>query len=102
MDRETYLATLKKRARDSRIHKKYQLDGLEIAEILGDEKHKSLYIKLAKNGDASELRRLAKTVAEQENVRNRGALFMYLLKRPTKTGKTKRRKRSHGKRNTDH
>jgi hypothetical protein len=76
-----YLETLKKRAKDSHVHREYQLTGLEIAEILGDEKHKSLYIRLAKNGDAQELRRLAKTVADTRNVKNKGAYFMSILSR---------------------
>ena len=73
-----YLATLKGRAKTSRIYRSYQLTGLEIAELLHDEKHKSLYIKLAKNGNRAELLGLAKTVAQQRNVRNKGAYFMSL------------------------
>ena len=44
-----YLNILKKRGRESRAYKKYQLFGLEISEILGDTRHKALYIKLAKD-----------------------------------------------------
>jgi hypothetical protein len=75
-----YLKELKKRAKESRVYKEYQLDGLEIAQLLKDEKHKSLYIKLAKEGDAQKLRRIAKTIAENKNIRNKGAYFMWQLK----------------------
>lgn len=75
-----YLAELKRRAKKSRVSKKFQLYGLEIAQILGDEKHKSLYIKLAKEMDADKLRRLAKEVAENKKVKNKGAYFMAIVK----------------------
>lgn len=73
-----YLKELKRRARESRVYKKYQLTGLEIAQILEDEKHKSLYIKLAKENDSRKLLELAKNIAERKNVRNKGAYFMKL------------------------
>ncbi len=75
-----YLKELKKRAKKSHVYKEYQLDGLEIAQILHDEKHKSLYIKLAKEHDAQKLRRIAKEIAENKNIRNKGAYFMWCLK----------------------
>lgn len=61
------------------MSRKFQLDGLEIAQILGDEKHKSLYIKLAREMNPDELRRLAKEVAENPRVKNKGAYFMTRL-----------------------
>jgi len=39
-----YLEKLKNRAKKSKVYTSYQLIGLEIARILKDEKHKSLYI----------------------------------------------------------
>jgi hypothetical protein len=78
--REKYLAELKRRGKESHVYKKYQLLGLEISQILADEKHKALYIKLAKEQDAETLRRLAKDVAERANVKNKGAYFMTMLK----------------------
>ena len=75
-----YIKELKRRAAESHVYRKYQLLGLMIAEILRDEKHKSLYIKLAKEGNGERLLRLAKEVAEKKNVKNRGAYFMALLK----------------------
>lgn len=74
-----YLSELKKRSKESRAYTKHQVMGLEIAQILGDEPHKALYIKLAKNRDANELRRLAQEVAERHNIKNKGAYFMKLL-----------------------
>ena len=78
--REEYVAELKRRGKESHVYKKYQLIGLEISRILGDEKHKALYIKLAKEQDADTLMRLAKDIAERANVKNKGAYFMAMLK----------------------
>jgi hypothetical protein len=75
----TYLKKLKQRGKESRIYQKHQLLGLEIAQILGDEKHKSLYIKLAREHGGDELRRLAKDVADRKNIKNLGAYFMKVL-----------------------
>jgi hypothetical protein len=75
----SYLAKLEKRGKESHIYTKYQLVGLEIAEILGDEKHKSLYIKLAKEHGSDRLRRLAKDVADRTGVKNKGAYFMKMM-----------------------
>jgi cytochrome oxidase assembly protein ShyY1 len=75
-----YLEKLRQRAKKSRVSRKFQLEGLEIAGILKDEKHKSLYIKLAKEMNPEKLRRLAKEIAENKNVKNKGAYFMALLK----------------------
>ena len=74
-----YLELIRERGKRSRVYRQYQLVGLELAELLRDPAHKALYMKLAKERDANELRELARSVAEQKKVRNRGALFMYLL-----------------------
>ncbi len=73
-----YIKKLKKRASKSRVYKKYQLIGLEVALTLEDEKHKSLYIKLAKENNPEKLLRIAKEVAERKNIKNKGAYFMKL------------------------
>ncbi len=78
--RGKYVEELKRRGKESHIYKKYQLLGLEISKILADEKHKALYIKLAKEQDAETLMRLAKDIAERGNVKNKGAYFMTMLK----------------------
>jgi len=74
-----YLKTLRQRAKDSHVYKKYQLTGLQIAEILGDQKHKALYIKLAKEGMGDRLIGIAKDVAERKEVKNKGAYFMRIV-----------------------
>ena len=75
-----YFKTLEERAARSRAYTKHQLIGLEIAEILKDRSHKSLYIKLAKIHNPERLLRLAKSVAERPQVKKRGAYFMKLFK----------------------
>lgn len=76
----TYLKELARRGKESHVYKKYQLLGLEISQILHDEKHKALYIKLAKERNGDNLMRLAKDIADRKNIKNRGAYFMTLLK----------------------
>jgi len=77
---EGYLEKIKERRKtNSRVSQPYQLLGLEIADILGDRRHKALYIKLAKEMNAIELLRLAKNVEDTRNVKNKGAYFMRLL-----------------------
>lgn len=75
----SYLDEIKKRAKESKAYQPHQWAGLEIAEILNDPEHKALYIKLAKKFEADKLLRLAKNVAENKNVRNKGGYFMKLL-----------------------
>jgi len=74
-----YIEELKKRKKESRVYKDYQLVGLMISEVLQDEGHKSLYIKLAKEHNQDKLLKLAKDVAERENIENKGAYFMRLF-----------------------
>ena len=71
-----YLKELKKRSKDSHVYTPHQLAGLEIADLLGDRKHKALYIKLAKEMGSGELLGIAKQVADNKTVKNRGAYFM--------------------------
>jgi hypothetical protein len=73
---DQYLETLTKRTKKSKVYKPYQLTGLSIAELLDDEQHKSLYIKMAKKYNNDHLLRLAKSVAEKESIKNKGAYFM--------------------------
>lgn len=76
---EKYIKELKDRAKKSHVYKEYQLTGINIAEILSDEKHKALYIKLAKQKDNDMLLRLAKNINEKKGIKNKGAYFMYCL-----------------------
>ncbi len=68
-----------KRSKESRAYQKHQSIGLELAEILGDREHKSLYIKLAKENSATLLLSLAKDVSTRKDVKNYGAYFMRVL-----------------------
>lgn len=70
---------LSKRSGQSRAYKSYQTIGLEVAEILGDFGHKSLYIKLAKEHGEDKILRIAKTVAEKKDIKNKGAYFMRVI-----------------------
>ncbi|MEK7634517.1 MAG: hypothetical protein AAB396_01360 [Patescibacteria group bacterium] len=79
MENKNYLETLKERAKKSRVYKSYQFIGLTIAQLLNDEKHKSLYIKLAKEHNQSHLLGIAKDVAERKNIENKGGYFMKVL-----------------------
>lgn len=73
-----YLKELKTRAKESHVHREFQLIGLEAADILNDRRHKALYIKLAKeNGHA--VLRLAKEIAGKKNIKNPGAYFMAVM-----------------------
>ena len=65
-ENRNYLETLKERGKTSRVYKKYQLIGLLIAQLLNDDEHKSLYIKLAKKHHSDDLLRIAKEVAERK------------------------------------
>jgi len=76
---QKYFDILKERFKESRVYKPHQLIGLMLAEILKDQKHKSLYMKLAKTYDNDELLRLAKNLAERKDIDNKGAYFMKLL-----------------------
>lgn len=78
--KETYLKELTRRGKESHVYRKYQLMGLEISQILRDERHKALYIKLAKESNGDRLLALAKDVASRDEVKNKGAYFMAILK----------------------
>jgi len=87
--KEDYLKELKKRAGESKVYSKHQLVGLEIAEFLEDEKHKSLYIKLAKQNDPEKLLGIAKEISQNKKVKNKGAYFMTVVKLSKVRGNTK-------------
>ncbi len=81
MPEKDYLEILKERGKQSHVYKKYQLTGLLIAQLLDDEKHKSLYIKLAQKNNSDDLLIIAKDISERKKVENKGAYFMSILKR---------------------
>ncbi len=76
---KNYLEELKERGETSRVYKEHQLMGLIVAQVLEDEKHKSLYIKLASEYGGEKILQLAKSVAERKRVKNKGAYFMKML-----------------------
>ncbi len=71
-----YLARLRQRQKNKRISREFQQTGIDVAEILGDMRHKALYIKLAKEHNPQALIALAKDVADRQGVKNKGAYFM--------------------------
>lgn len=87
----SYLDEIKKRTKESKVYKEFQLTGLEIADILSDREHKSLYIKLAKTNPKQKLMALAKDISERRGIKNKGAYFMKLWK-DQKTAKGIKRK----------
>ena len=71
-----YMEILRERSKKSHVYQKHQMVGLMLSEILKDEKHKALYIKLAKEHDQQGLLETARQVANKMNVKNKGAYFM--------------------------
>lgn len=84
--KEEYLKEIRTRVKKNRVSQKFQLTGLALADILEDREHKALYIKLAKERDEDSLISLAKRVAENGRIKNRGAYFMKLVREIKKNG----------------
>lgn len=61
------------------VTREYQDYGYRLAMELSDEKHKALYIKLAKEVDRAILEKCRSFVLDS-NADNKGALFMWKLK----------------------
>jgi len=70
------METLKERGKQSKVYSQHQLLGLEIATLLEDDSHKSLYIGLVKKYPKVDLLGLAKDISTRKNVSNKGAYFM--------------------------
>lgn len=64
---------------DKYISREFQTFGIYLSEQLDDYKHKSLYMKLAKETHRSILEK-ALSFAVDSGARNKGALFMWKLK----------------------
>ena len=82
---------------DKYISREFQSFGVHLAEKLGDLRHKSLYIKLAKNVPRPVLEQAYRFVIDA-NARNKGALFMWKLKelgvyKDSKTQKAEKQKK---------
>lgn len=65
--------------RDKYISREYQSFGVHLAEKLGEEKRKSMYIKLAKTMPRPLLEEALRFVIDS-TARKKGALFMWKLK----------------------
>lgn len=65
---------------DKNVSQSFQIVGYEMAQKLGDLKHKSLYIKLAKEEPRSRLEQAFRFAIDYPKAQNRGKLFMYKLK----------------------
>lgn len=86
-----YIDLIKERSKKNRVVTKHQLVGLNVAEILSDRSHKALYMKLAKENNPDLLLAIAKGVAENGNIKNKGAYFMRVWKERHGNSNDKRR-----------
>ncbi|OGY08791.1 MAG: hypothetical protein A2782_02275 [Candidatus Blackburnbacteria bacterium RIFCSPHIGHO2_01_FULL_43_15b] len=76
---------------DKYISREFQKYAYDLALELGDEKHKSLYMRLAKTAPRQLLEQARYFVKDAAHVENRGRLFMWKLaqlKRESGKGKT--------------
>jgi hypothetical protein len=64
---------------DFRNKHEYQAYGNRLADEFGDQKHRALYIKLAKNEDRTLLERAREFVMGSPNANTKGRLFMWKL-----------------------
>lgn len=62
------------------VSQKYQSYGVWLANELGDTKHKSLYIKLAKEIDQFYLEQAYRFAIDYPNAKNKAKIFMWKLK----------------------
>lgn len=90
-----YLDELKKRGKESKVYVKYQLTGLQIADMLDDRSHKALFIRLAKQHDETKLVSLAKSISQNDAIKNKGAYFMKVFFAQDKIEKQKGKLKTH-------
>ncbi len=64
---------------DKYISREFQQYGYELAQELGDMKHKALYIKLAKENSRGYLEAARSFVKDAYNAKSKGRLFMWKL-----------------------
>jgi hypothetical protein len=69
------------------ITQEFQDFGYRLAMTLNDEKHKSLYMRLAKNTNRLLLEKALSFVQDAQSARNKAALFMWKLKALKAEGK---------------
>ena len=65
---------------DKYISREFQAYGIYLAEELGDYKHRSLYIRLAKTIPRAILEKALSFVKDAHNAKSRARLFMWKLK----------------------
>jgi hypothetical protein len=73
------LAVFKLEDRGGHITREFQDYGYRLACEFGEEKKKSMYIKLAKTVDRKILERARTFVLDAQKVNNRGKLFMWAV-----------------------
>lgn len=66
--------------RPKNLSQEFQVYGVYLAETLGDTKHYSLYIKLAKEYPRGLLEQVLNFVKDAHSARSKGRLFMWKLK----------------------
>ena len=76
---------------DHRNKHEFQAFGNRLAEELDDEKHRALYIKLAKTENRGLLEAARAYVLSAENATTKGRLFMWKLSELKKEAKNKQR-----------
>lgn len=72
--------------RDKFISQEFQKYGYDLAIELGDEKHKALYIKLAKEHSRGHLEAARNFVKDAYQVKSKARLFMWKLSELSKAG----------------
>lgn len=76
---------------DSHNKHEFQAYGNRLAEEFNDRKHRSLYIKLAKNEERQLLERAREYVLAAEHITTKGRLFMWKLGQLKNPDKEKKR-----------
>ncbi len=81
MDKLSDILKLRNINKSVRDHNKYEYQayGNRLADELGDEKHRALYIRLAKNEERNILESAREYVLRSENAVTKGRLFMWKL-----------------------
>jgi hypothetical protein len=77
---------------DKYVSREFQQYGYDLAEELGDLKHKALYIKLAKETPRGFLETARNFVKDAYNVKSKARLFMWKLSELKKEKKAKGKK----------
>lgn len=74
------IAEAKFKDRPKNISQEFQMYGVFLAETLGDTKHYSLYIKLAKTYPRGLLEEALNYTKDYYNAKSKGRIFMWRLK----------------------